>query len=207
MTERRSYISPHRDKAAAATRAAVLDHATYLFAEHGYARVTVADIAAATGVAVKTVYASVGNKAEILDRIVDNAVATSGYLQTVEQIRELRTLDEVLQALAHGTRVGNESHAAVLTAVRKALPVHESGEALWQRATSAYRQALHVVAAHLEALGQLPRWLDATQAADLLWLLFGPTSWHTLVAESGRTWAAAEAFLHRTAVAALTPSP
>ncbi|MGK5440494.1 TetR family transcriptional regulator [Micromonospora sp. URMC 105] len=205
MPERRSYVSPHRDKAAAATREAVLRCATVLFAERGYAHITVADIAAAAGVAVRTVYASVGNKAEILDRIVDDAVQSSGYRDYVDLIRQGDSRDAILRTLAHGTRVGNQSQASVLTAVRKALPVHEAGERLWRRATDAYRTALHETVEHLAELGQLPSSLSTRQAADLLWLLFGPASWHSLVTESGWDWETAEQHLYRIATVALAP--
>ncbi|MEH0934680.1 TetR/AcrR family transcriptional regulator [Micromonospora psammae] len=202
MSEKRSYVSPYRDRAAAATRETILRCATVLFAEHGYARITVADIAASAGVAVRTVYASAGNKAEILDRIVDEAVAASGYRRTVEEISRTDSPEEALRLLARGTGAGNRSQETALTAVRQALPVHESGEDLWRRATEVYREALRAVAGHLHALGQLPPGLDPEQTADLLWLLFGPNSWHTLVHESGWSWEAAEELLHRTAVAA-----
>ncbi|MEU5107124.1 helix-turn-helix domain-containing protein [Streptomyces sp. NPDC021354] len=161
----------------AQTRALILRQATELFAERGYGRVTVADIASAAGVAAKTVFASVGSKGDILDRIVDQGVADSGYEQAMRQILALRTPEAVLKALAQGTRMGNEGQFTVHEAIRKALPVHESGEALWERATAAYR--------------------------DLLWLWFGPTGWRTLVVENGWSWDQAESVLCRTAIATL----
>jgi AcrR family transcriptional regulator len=203
MTSRRSYVSPHREKAAAQTRALILRQAAGLFAERGYGRVTVADIAAAAGVASKTVFASAGSKADILNRIVDDAVQESGYQQAVAQVLTLSTADSVLRALAHGTRLGNEGQSTAQEAIRKALPVHEDGEALWERATAAYRAALRTVAGHLDALGALPDGLSAEAASDLLWLWFGPTGWRTLVAESGWSWDDAEDALCRTALAVL----
>ncbi|XES00058.1 TetR family transcriptional regulator [Streptomyces sp. S1D4-11] len=47
MPSKRRYVSPLREQAAARTRALILGQATELFAEHGYGRVTVADIASA----------------------------------------------------------------------------------------------------------------------------------------------------------------
>ena len=86
MTGTRAYVSPHRERAAARTRALILHHAARLFAERGYARVTVADIAAAAGVAAKTVFASVGSKAEVFNQIVDEGVEDSGYMRTVAEV-------------------------------------------------------------------------------------------------------------------------
>ncbi|MFJ4831130.1 TetR/AcrR family transcriptional regulator [Streptomyces sp. NPDC088747] len=203
MTSGRRYVSPYREKAAAQTRAAILRQAAELFAERGYGRVTVAEIANAAGVAHKTVFASVGSKADILDQIVDRAVADSGYRQSVTHMLTLDSAEEVLRVLAHGTRLGNEGQSTAQEAIRKALPVHENGQALWERATAAYRDALGTVAAHLAALGTGLGGHSVQEVADLLWLWFGPTGWRTLVAESGWSWDRAEESLYRTALATL----
>jgi AcrR family transcriptional regulator len=207
MTAERRYVSPHRDKAAAQTRASILRQAAELFAERGYGRVTVADIAKGAGVAHKTVFASVGSKADILDQIVDQAVTESGYQQAVTGILTLTTPGQVLRALAHGTRVGNEEQSTAQEAIRQALPVHEDGESLWERATAAYRDALRTVAGHLAAVGAGLDGHSVPEAADLLWLWFGPTGWRTLVAEGGWSWDQAEEALYRTALATLGGGP
>ncbi|MEU9286200.1 TetR family transcriptional regulator [Streptomyces sp. NPDC048275] len=201
MPSKRSYVSPLREQAAARTRALILRHATELFAERGYGRVTVAGIAAAAGVASKTVFASVGSKGDILNRIVDQGVIASGYEQAMKDLLALRTPESVLEALAHGTRMGNEGQFAVHEAIRKALPVHESGEALWERATAAYRDALLTAAQHLHTLTPPPPY-SVKETADLLWYWFGPTGWRTLVVDNGWSWDRAEDVLCRIAVAA-----
>src|ERR687887_1975730 len=63
---RRRYESPRRREQAAATRLAILEAGERLFGERGYAGTSVAAIAAAAGVAFKTVYAAFGTKAEVL---------------------------------------------------------------------------------------------------------------------------------------------
>lgn len=203
MPDKRVYVSPLREKAAAQTRALILAEAEQLFAERGYGRVTVADIAAAAGVASKTVFASVGSKADILDRIVDKAVMQSGYQEAVARILAMPTPEAVLEALARGTRAGNETQFKAQEAILKALPVHENGPALWERATAAYRGALHDVAGHLRQVSPPPHRYSAQETADLLWLWFGPTGWRTLVVENGWSWDRAEKVLCQTARAAL----
>lgn len=202
MSSKRAYVSPLREQAAAQTRALILRRAAELFADRGYGRVTVADIASAAGVASKTVFASVGSKADILDRIVDQGVGASGYEQAMRQVLALRTPEAVLRALARGTRAGNEGQFTVHEVLRKALPVHEHGEVLWERATAAYRDALRTAAGHLHTLTPQPR-CSEEETADLLWFWFGPTGWRTLVVENGWSWDRAEDFLCRTAVATL----
>jgi AcrR family transcriptional regulator len=164
--------------------------------------VTVADIATAAGVAPKTVFASVGSKGDILDRIVEQGVADSGYEQAMRQVLSLRTPQAVLKALAEGTRMGNEGQFTVHEAIHKALPVHENGEVLWERATADYREALRAAAHHLHTLTPPPS-CSVEETADLLWFWFGPTGWRTLVVENGWSWERAQSVLHRTAVATL----
>src|ERR1700733_6671145 len=108
MSDARPYHSPRRELSAAATRRDILAAARRLFAASGYAQVTVADIAREAGTAVKTVYASVGGKAEILNQIVLSAVSSSGAQETVRRVRATTDAATALAALAHGTRVGNE---------------------------------------------------------------------------------------------------
>ncbi|MGW4675055.1 TetR/AcrR family transcriptional regulator [Streptomyces sp. NPDC004324] len=205
MPSKRPYVSPLREQAAARTRAVILRCAAELFAGRGYGRVTVADIAAAAGVAAKTVFASVGSKSDILDRIVDQGVADSGYEQAMRQVLSLRTPGEVLGALARGTRLGNEEQFTVHEAILKALPVHENGEALWERATADYRLALDDAARHLHTLDPPPP-VPVDETAGLLWFWFGPTGWRTLVVENGWSWDRAEDVVRRIAVATLCPN-
>ncbi|MCF3963564.1 TetR/AcrR family transcriptional regulator [Streptomyces fuscigenes] len=202
MTTRRHYTSPLREQGANQTRDLILRHATDLFARRGYGRVTVADIAGAAGVASKTVFASVGSKGDILNRIVDRGVAASGYEEALAGMLALRDPAAVLAALARGTRAGNESQCVVHEAIHKALAVHEDGEALWERATADYRAALRAVARHLHTLAPAPAH-SAEETSDLLWYWFGPQGWRALVVENGWTWDRAEEVQRRIAVAVL----
>ncbi|MEU8431526.1 helix-turn-helix domain-containing protein [Streptomyces sp. NPDC029216] len=201
MPTKRTYVSPRREQAAAHTRDLILRSAIALFAERGYGRVTVADIAAGADVSPKTVFASVGSKSDILNEIVDAAVHASGYERAMRSVRAAQDPDSVLEAVARGTRAGNEGQFAVHEAIRKALPSHEDGEALWERATADYRDALRAAARRLHALASFPHTQEET--ADLLWFWFGPAGWRTLVAETGWSWDRAEAFLLRTAIVTL----
>ncbi|MFD8009539.1 TetR/AcrR family transcriptional regulator [Streptomyces sp. NPDC058955] len=201
MPTTRKYVSPLREQAAAQTRERILRSATRLFAEYGYGRVTVANIAAEAGVSAKAVFASTGSKGDILNEIVDTAVRAAGHERAIEALLAARDLESAVRALAHGTRAGNESMFSVHEAIHKALPSHEDGEALWERATADYRAALRTAAHHLRTL--MPATRPEEETADLLWFWFGPGGWRTLVVENGWTWDRAEAFLLHTALATL----
>src|SRR3954464_5690405 len=60
-----------RDRQAQLTRNEILDAARRLFAERGYSRTSVRDIAEAAGVSAQTVYDSVGSKQAIVGRLND----------------------------------------------------------------------------------------------------------------------------------------
>ena len=63
-----------RQEQARQNRRAVLDAAQRLFVEQGYAATTVAEIAAAAGVSVETVYKAFGNKPGLVKAVFDVVV-------------------------------------------------------------------------------------------------------------------------------------
>src|SRR5919112_1777938 len=68
---KRPYHSPRRQEQAAATRRSILDAAARLFERDGYAATTMEAIAAAAGVALKTVYVVFETKSGLLRALWD----------------------------------------------------------------------------------------------------------------------------------------
>jgi AcrR family transcriptional regulator len=201
----RSYHSPRRREDAAETRRDIVDAARRLFAAQGYARVPVADIAATAGVSVKTVYASVGNKAEILAEIISVSIQESDAAASLERVRASKDLRGVVAELAAGTRQGNEGLQDTVEIIYSALGAHEVAERAWQDSTTAYRAALQEAADHMVALGVARAGLSAAKIGDVLWLSFGFGAWRTLVRDCGWSWDAAEEWLREQAFAVLDP--
>ncbi len=71
---RRSYDSSRRQAMAEETRLSVIDAATRLFAENGWAGTGMRDVAKAAGVSVETVYGTAGSKSQLLIRALDVGV-------------------------------------------------------------------------------------------------------------------------------------
>jgi AcrR family transcriptional regulator len=71
----RRYVSPKRAAQARQTRQDIIDAAHRLLVERGYQATTVETIADAAGVAIPTIYASVGNKRDLLWAVLGTAVA------------------------------------------------------------------------------------------------------------------------------------
>jgi AcrR family transcriptional regulator len=110
---RREYRSPRRQQQAAETRAAVLQVATRLFGERGWAATGMRDVAREAGVSVETVYSSFGSKSDLLMAAID--VAVVGDDEPVPLDR--RTMST---ALGTGTRVERfQAGARLLTEIHR----------------------------------------------------------------------------------------
>jgi AcrR family transcriptional regulator len=72
-----------RERQAQRTRDEILGAARRLFAEHGYARTSIRDIAGAAGVSAQTVYDSIGSKQAIVMRLNDLIDAEAGIAAIV----------------------------------------------------------------------------------------------------------------------------
>lgn len=208
MSTSRPYHSPRRQQEAANTRRAIVGAALRLFADQGYDRVTVAEIARRSGVATKTVYASVGGKPDILKEVIASAVEGSHGHETTG--RALRSDDprRILALVAEGTRRDHEENRDLLAVTHAAMSAHqEDALAFWESTTALYRRYLAVIAARLHELGGLPAGMGADEAAEVLWFCFGIPAWQTVVRDFGLDWDEAQEWLRRRAVALLVPAP
>src|SRR5258705_11671126 len=93
--KRRPYESPRRREAAERTRKAIVGAARTLFLERGYALTTLEQVAEGAGVATPTVYATFGNKRELLFAVARTARrGDPGPTPLLERPEITRTLDE-----------------------------------------------------------------------------------------------------------------
>lgn len=99
----RGYRSPVRARHAEDTRRSIIEAAAKLFAEQGYARTSVAAVAAAAGVAVNTVYTSVGNKPALIMAMSEDGAGDDTAKETERRIAESADPREILRLLADGT--------------------------------------------------------------------------------------------------------
>ena len=72
---KRRYDATRRQEQARENQRRIIDAATTLFADRGYAGTPLTEIAAAAGVAVQTVYAAFGTKVNVLARAIDASLA------------------------------------------------------------------------------------------------------------------------------------
>lgn len=200
----RKYESPRRTDLALATREAILTSAYDLFREHGYAEVTIGDIAKAAMVAVPTVYNSVGGKAKILTTLLEPAVSDP---QVEESLTAAEACDDaagVIELTARGTRLTHERHWHVVFELFYRHPPGEpSVKAVLDRGDRDYVQALGRVADRLVGLDALAEDVTPAQSLDVLWFYLGPHAWLTLVGERGWSFEDAQRWIARGACRAL----
>lgn len=148
-TNRRSYDASRRRAQAESTAVAVLEAAAEQFVTRGWT-VGMRDIAQAAGVSVETVYATVGNKAELLLRVLELA---SGERPEVGSLGDGRRAERVA-ALAHLITVFNQRTAEL----RRTLSHAATGDPALAEGWSEYdaRQRAWFTLGVRQVLGRLP---------------------------------------------------
>lgn len=187
---RRRYESPRRREQAAATRLAILEAAERLFAERSYAGTSVGEIAEAAGVALKTVYAVFGTKAEVLRALWNLRMrGDEEAVPLAERAWFRETIDEPdpnrrLALLARNARIVRERTGVLPAIVQQAAPLDEQIAELWERfQREFYERGMRAIAKTLEHDGVLSA--DLKTATDILWTLTHPDLYLLLVRRRG----------------------
>jgi AcrR family transcriptional regulator len=187
---RRRYESPRRREQAAATRQAILEAAERLFTERGYVGTSVAEVAEEARVALKTVYAVFGTKAEVLralwnlrmrgDEEPVPMAERPWYREVVDEPDPRRRLALV----AHNVRVVRDRTAHVTEIVRQAAPADEQLAELWERfQREFYEIGVRGIVETLARDGALAT--DVTTASDIGWTITHPDVYQLLVRKRG----------------------
>lgn len=210
---RRRYDAPRRRAQAAQTRITIIEAASRIFLEHGYAGATIPRIAAEAGVAVETVYRAASGKAGLLAAAVQAALA--GGVEradvAVEQRPAIRRIIEEtdprrqLQAYA-ATQPGVWGRVGPLLRVLDAAATTDDDlVALRDRLAEQRLAGLRRFAALLAERGALRPGLDTDRAADILWTVCAQANFDSLVVARGWTTAEYRDWLSATLAASLLP--
>jgi AcrR family transcriptional regulator len=157
-----------RERRAQLTRDEILRAARRLFAERGYARTSVRDIAQAAGVSPQTVYDSVGSKQALVSRLNDLIDAEAGVAEIVRGAAESGDPWEVAATSARVTRsilerCGDIVHALVTGAAAE--PELAAALAEGQRR---HLEGARGVIGGLRSLEALDAAVDPDEAAETL---------------------------------------
>jgi AcrR family transcriptional regulator len=205
---RRPYHSPRRQEQARLTRRAILDAALPLFIERGHAGTSLADIAEAAGVALKTVQAVFGTKAKLLSALWDVTVVGDDEAIPVAErgwFREMLEEQDARRQLELGARIATRiKHrvGALTEVIRRAAQTDPEIGDLWQLFQDQFLENQAMMAESLAAKGALRESLDVADTAEMLWTLNHPSVYYLLVYERGwseekyERWLA-DAFVHQ----------
>src|SRR5215472_18094893 len=125
---RRRSDAPRHRRAAARTRAAILDAARELFTERGYTATPMTAIADRAGVALDTVYASAGRKPELARLLIETAISGTDQAIPAAQRDYVRAIqaapdaDTKIAAFAAAVAAIAPRLAVVLGIIQQATP-------------------------------------------------------------------------------------
>jgi AcrR family transcriptional regulator len=208
----RRYSSPLREENARRTRQAITAAAHELFTQRGYGATSLADIAAAAGVARPTPTAVFGSKPALLKEVLDQALAGDDKPVPVAQrpwfrpVLEATSPPGVLDAYTGVINLISRRAARIYEVVRRA--ADEGGEVaeLWETLQRNRLAGARMVIDRLAALGPLADGLDIERAADILSVFNDPALPYYLVARCGWPEATFAAWLSGQLQHALLPS-
>ncbi|MDG4796452.1 TetR family transcriptional regulator [Micromonospora sp. WMMD1082] len=183
----RPYRSRVREESARRTRRAVVAAAADLFVARGYTATSLADVAAAAGVARPTVFAAFGSKAALLRQVLDEALAGDDEPIPVAQrpwyrpVWEAESPGEVLDAYADVCTLIGGRAARVFETVRRAADGSPEAAEVWQTLLRNRRIGARMVVERLVALGPLRHGSDVERAIDEVWFYNDPAHYGALV--------------------------
>lgn len=187
----RRYRSSLREEQARRTRQAILSAARQVFAEHGYAATTIAQIAATAGVAVDTVYASVGTKPVLMRLLIETAI--SGIDQAVpaeqrdyvRQVKAAVTAQDKIRIYAAAVTDVNRRLAPLHLVLRGAAAAAPELAEIRDEISARRAANMRLFARDLAATGELRTDLDVDDVADVVWSMNSAEYFSLLVRERG----------------------
>jgi AcrR family transcriptional regulator len=191
MTERRS----RRVVQAEETRRLIVDAARRLFAQRGYGATAVADIAAEAGVAVPTVYQSVGPKPTLLRLLLDHIDEEADIGGLAKELRTSPDPRRVLALQVRMTRQIAERCGDIIGALESAAGVEPELAQTLTAGLGRHRAGAGSTVARLEALGALRPELGRDRATAALATLTMPRVWASLVDSFGWSYDEAQTWV------------
>jgi AcrR family transcriptional regulator len=198
----RPYRSSVRRQAAELTRAKILDAAERLFEAHGYARITIVQVAEAADVAANTVYTVFGSKGALVAALMERAATDPVIAETLERVESAVEGTEIIRFAAKGageTVRRHERALAIVYANETADPLIADAA---RQADNAQFERFAQVAARLVRSGTLRDGVGHAEASDVLAYYLGQASWRSL-RRRGWSWQRCEDWLTRQVTTAL----
>ena len=194
--KKRAYDSSSRRQAAQSTRQSIIDAARRVFLENGYAAATMPEIAQTAGIALDTVYATVGRKAALFRLLVETAISGASTEIPAEERNYVRAIREEpdaakkLRIYASALRSIQERLAPLIRTLQGAANLDTELNALWQEISERRAKNMQLFAQNLAATGRLRKDLTVEKTADIIWSMNSPEFYLLMVEQRG--WSPAE---------------
>lgn len=186
---RRAYDSSRRREQARQTRREILRAAYELFVEQGYARTTIAQVAAEAGVSPETVYGAFRNKPTLLHRTWDVTVGGDDediVFHERPEVMAIRAEPDLAKRLAMHAAFSTKTAtriAPLLMAMQAAAGAEPAAAEMLAEVGRQRLAGMSVIAREAAATGQLA--VSEEDCRDFLWSMTDGTLWHRLVRERG----------------------
>lgn len=195
MAERaRAYRSALRDDQARRTRRRVLEAATEVFLDRGYAGTTVRAVATEAGVSVPTVEALFGTKARLLKAAIDVAIAGDDEPVAVldrpsaQAANRAASLGDFLSIVAGIVAAAQQRSAGLVLAVFEGSSRDAELEALKDQMVAQREATATWIVRGMTRLAALRPGYAVAGAVDVVWLLMDPAVFVRLTRQ--RQWSA-----------------
>jgi AcrR family transcriptional regulator len=185
----RKYDSSRRQEQARQTRSDILAASVRLFIEQGYARTTIADVAAAAGVSVETVYGAFRNKATLLHRAWDVTVGGDDediVLHERPEVVAIRNEPDLAKRLRLQAAFFTKTAARIvplLMAMQGAAGAEPAAADMLAEVGRQRLAGMTIMASEAAKTGQLA--VSEDECRDFMWATTDGALWHRLVKERG----------------------
>ncbi len=208
-------VKTRQQIAAQETQRVIVEAAARLFIDHGYHATSIGKIASAAGVAVQTIYNSIGSKRDLLSRVLDFAAAGERAPLPVAQFMAEQAEREpdprkIIAQIVEFWRGALPRTTPVFRVIREAAAVDPEAAVL-ERNRASQRLRNYTLAARLLAQrGALHPELTIDQAAATIFAIGHPETYRTLVLDGDwddDRWASwAQATLQAALIAPIRPT-
>lgn len=179
----RRYHSPKRQQQADATRRRILVSAERLFAEQGYATVTMEAIAREAEISLATLYLHFPGRVAVVGALAEEIVAAP-ELSVERVIREADPVEQ-MRVTARSMRQLNERSWLLSDILRSQRGNDPEVARLWTLWLQRHLDAMRRGAAAIAHTGGLRPGLSVEEAADVFYALAGTEVYRALVLERG----------------------
>jgi AcrR family transcriptional regulator len=185
----RQYDATRRRAAAAATRHSILVAAREVFLERGYVAATMPAIAERAGVALDTVYASVGRKPSLFRELIETAISGQDEAVPAEQREYVKAIQaetdaaRQLEIYAAAVTEMQSRLAPLIALVRDAAAAEKELATLWKEIADRRAANMRHLAADIARNGRLGVGIE--EAADVIWATNSPEFFLLMVRDRG----------------------